>query len=120
MGQRAEALASIAEAVRIRRSLAESHPDAFLPDLALSLSVRGHCLESLGRLSEARDSARESLAILASFYARLPGVFDNLAKATLRDYVLRTEELGDEPDPEVLNPYLHLLKTVEPPEPQKS
>jgi len=40
MGQRAEALVSIAEAVRIHRALAETNPIAFLPDLAITLTIR--------------------------------------------------------------------------------
>ncbi|MET9347714.1 hypothetical protein, partial [Streptomyces termitum] len=36
VGQRAEGLAAMEEAVRIRRALAEANPDAYLPDLATS------------------------------------------------------------------------------------
>jgi hypothetical protein len=41
MGERAEALRSIAEAVQIRRELEKANPDAFLPDLALSQGAWG-------------------------------------------------------------------------------
>ncbi|GHI92513.1 hypothetical protein TPA0905_74270 [Streptomyces olivaceus] len=44
MGQGAEGLAAIEEAVRIHRSLAEANPDAYLPNLALSL--HNLCLRS--------------------------------------------------------------------------
>ena len=38
LGRREEALAAIEEAVTIYRALAEARPDAFLPDLAMSLN----------------------------------------------------------------------------------
>ncbi len=79
----------------------------------MSLSVYGDCLASLERLSDARDAAYESLVCLAPFCARYPGVFDALAKATLRDYVIRTEELGEEPDEALLIQYMDLFKTGE-------
>jgi tetratricopeptide (TPR) repeat protein len=114
MGQHAEALASVAEAVRHYRALANANPDSFLPDLAMSLCVLGNCLAALERLSEARAAAAEALALLAPFCARFPGVFDDLAKVTVRDYWLRTKELGEEPDMELLLPYMHLFEPGEP------
>jgi hypothetical protein len=38
MGQRAEALQSIEEAVRVYRELVEKNREAFLPDLAMALN----------------------------------------------------------------------------------
>ncbi len=113
MGQRAEALTSIAEAVRIRRALAEANPDAFLPNLAMSLSVLGDCLDGVGKLAEGRDAAAESLRVLAPLFSRYPGVFDGLARATVRDYVLRSQRLGLEPDSEILIPYMRLFEEGE-------
>jgi hypothetical protein len=114
MGQHAEALASIAEAVGYHRTLALGNADAFLPDLATSLGVLGDCLAAIERLPEARAAAREALAVLAPFCGRRPPVFDELAKATVRDYVLRTKELGEDPDMELLSPYMHLFAPGEP------
>jgi hypothetical protein len=113
MGQRAEALASIAEAVRIRRALAEANPDAFLHDLATSLSVLGDCLDGMERLAEGRDAAAESLRVLAPSFSRYPGVFDGLAGATCGDYVDRSQRLGMEPDFEILKPYARLFEEGE-------
>jgi tetratricopeptide (TPR) repeat protein len=113
MGQRGEALASTAEAVRISRALAETNPDAFLPDLASSLSVLGDCLDGTDQLPEAFDAAAESLRALSPFVSRHPGVFDGLAKATTRDYVMRSQRLGLDPDFELLNPYLRLFESGE-------
>jgi len=80
----------------------------------MSLSVLGDCLAAAERLREARAAAAEALALLAPFCPRFRGVFDGLAKATVRDYGLRTKELGEEPDMELLLPYMHLFQTGEP------
>ncbi len=110
MGQRADALASIQEAVTIRRALAQANPDAFLPDLGRSLSVYGDRLSETGQLPGACDAARESLEILAPFVHRFPNVFDNLARATVKDYVTRSNQLNQEPDPNLLAHFIHLSK----------
>ena len=110
MGQREAALKSIAEAVGIRRNLASSNPEAFRPDLARSVSVRGGRLEEAERLAEARDAAKEALQLLAPFFTRYPGAHDGLARATVADYLRRCERLSEEPEPEVLEPYLRLTE----------
>ena len=48
LGRREEALAAIEEAVTIRRQLAEARPDAFLPDLAMSLNNQSSRLAEPG------------------------------------------------------------------------
>lgn len=90
-----------------------ANPDAFLPNLATSLRVLGDCLAALERLSEARAAAAEALAHLAPFCARFPSAFDGLAKATVTDYFVRTKELGEKPDMELLRPYIHLIEPGE-------
>jgi len=114
MGQGAEALASAAEAVDRYRALAGSNAEAFLPDLARSLSVLGNCLAALERKLEARAAARDALACLAPFCVRFPGVFDDLARASVRDYLLHVGRLGEVPAEELLTPYIHLFETGEP------
>ncbi len=49
LGRREEALAATQEAVEHYRALAQAHPQAFLPDLAMSLGVHGSVLLALGR-----------------------------------------------------------------------
>ena len=61
MGQRVEALASIAEAVRIRRALAEANPDAFLPNLASSLNNQANRQSAMGQRVEALASIAEAV-----------------------------------------------------------
>ena len=53
LGRREEALAATQEAVDIYRRLAQTRPDAFLPDLAASLNNLGGHLSKLGRREEA-------------------------------------------------------------------
>lgn len=113
MGQRAEALASIAEAVPHYRALAHANPGAFLPNLAKALSVLGDCLEGAERLPEARDAAAESLRVLAPFVSQYPGVFDDLARLACRYYVLRSQKLESELDFEILIPFVPLFEEGE-------
>ena len=62
LGRREEALAATQEAVDIRRRLAQTRPDAFLPDLASSISVMSDVLAALDRHDEAARMATEALA----------------------------------------------------------
>jgi tetratricopeptide (TPR) repeat protein len=63
LGRREEALAASQEAVDIRRRLAQSRPDAFLPDLASSLNNAGAMLSNLGRREEALAASQEAVDI---------------------------------------------------------
>jgi tetratricopeptide (TPR) repeat protein len=53
----------VEEAVAIRRGLAGARPDAFLPDLAMSLNNLSNCLANLGRREEALGAIEEAVAI---------------------------------------------------------
>jgi len=63
MGQWAEALVSISEAVSIRRKLTEANPDAFLPDLAMSLNNQANRQSEMGQRAEALASISEAVSI---------------------------------------------------------
>jgi hypothetical protein len=54
LSRREEALEKAQQAVSINEQLAQARPDAFLPDLARSLSVERDCLRALDRLSGSR------------------------------------------------------------------
>jgi hypothetical protein len=60
--------------VGLYRELAVARPDAFRPELAVSLSVLADCLEANGRLSEAAKSDQESVVTLAPALAKHPTV----------------------------------------------
>jgi tetratricopeptide (TPR) repeat protein len=66
LGRREEALAAIEEAVTTYRQLAAARPDAFLPDLAMSIRNRAHILRALGRDPEAVQAQAEADAIQSS------------------------------------------------------
>ena len=63
LGKNEAALAASQEAVDIRRRLAETRPDAFLPNLATSLNNLGLYLSELGRREEALAASQEGVDI---------------------------------------------------------
>ncbi len=80
LGRREEALAAIEQAVTIRRQLAEARPDAFLPDLAMSLNNQSGCLADLGRREEALAAIEQAVTIRRQLAEARPGAFlPNLA-----------------------------------------
>ncbi|MEV0941768.1 tetratricopeptide repeat protein, partial [Micromonospora wenchangensis] len=63
LGRPEQALTPAEEAVRIRRRLAETNPDAYLPNLAASLNNLGIRLSELGRPEQALTPAEEAVRI---------------------------------------------------------
>jgi tetratricopeptide (TPR) repeat protein len=98
LGRREEALAASKEAVDIRRALAKDRPDAFLPDLATSLSVMSDVLAATGRHAEAAAAAQEALATLAPYVERYPETYAGLARTIGSDLLRYSEAGGVEPD----------------------
>ena len=112
------ALASIEEAVAIRRSLAQARPDAFLPDLAASLGARGLILHEADAAAAAA-SFREGIETLRGPFLALPQAFASLMLALVRGYIDACEATGIAPDNGLLAPIaamLHRLQTDQPPE----
>jgi tetratricopeptide (TPR) repeat protein len=82
MGQRAEALASISEAVNRYRALTRTADGAFLPLLAIALANQANRRMGLGRPAEALESATEAVAIRRKLADIKPDAFlPDLAKA---------------------------------------
>ena len=75
VGRFEEALAAVEQATDAYRSLAETRPDAFLPDLSRSLSNAAKCLLDLGRLDEALVAAQEAVEIYRRLAASRPEAF---------------------------------------------
>jgi len=102
VGRREEALQATQEAVEIRRELARANPQAFLPDLAMSLNNLGHALSSLGRREEALAAAQEAVDLYRELARANPQAFlpdlamslNNLARG-LSDRYARTGRLED-------------------------
>ena len=75
LGDREGALAATQESVTIRRTLAATRPDAFLPDLARALNNLGVDLNSLGDREGALAATQESVSIRRSLAATRPDAF---------------------------------------------
>ena len=102
LGRREEALAAIEEAVAIRRGLARARPDAFLPDLALSLGARGQILAPADAVAAA--SFMEGIKALAEPFLALPQAFAPLMQALCRDYISACEAASQVPGAALLAP----------------
>jgi tetratricopeptide (TPR) repeat protein len=113
LGRRDDALAAAREAVEIRRRLAADRPDAFLPDLATSLNNLGAMLSDLGRREEALAAARDAVAVLAPFFLRLPAAHAQRMATMVGNYLKRCEELGVEPEAELLGPIFATFQILE-------
>jgi tetratricopeptide (TPR) repeat protein len=98
LGRREEALAASQEAVDIRRRLAQTRPDAFLPDLATSISVMSDALAALDRHDDAAKAATQALEVLAPFVERYPQTYNGLARAIGADVLKYSEAAGQMPD----------------------
>jgi len=85
LGRREEALAAAQEAVAIRRQLAQQHPEAFLPDLAMSLRTYGIVLRALSHDAEAVIAFADGLRAILPF-VDVSSAFGELAKNLLQDY----------------------------------
>jgi tetratricopeptide (TPR) repeat protein len=97
LGQREQALAATQEAVDIRRRLAEARPDAFLPDLAMSLGAMSRALGALGHHAEAAQTANQALELLAPFVELYPERFGPLAHAIETDELRYTKTANQLP-----------------------
>ena len=94
LGRREEALAAIEEAVTIRRQLAATRPDAFLPDLAMSLNNQSNRLSELGRREEALAAIEEAVTSYRQLAATRPDAFLPDLAMSLNNQSNRLSELG--------------------------
>ncbi|MFC4532696.1 tetratricopeptide repeat protein [Sphaerisporangium dianthi] len=74
-GRPADAVVPAAEALSIRRRLAQDDPEAYLPWLAISLHNTGLWLHDVGILDEAHELVTESVAIRRRVAAVNPAVY---------------------------------------------
>jgi tetratricopeptide (TPR) repeat protein len=98
LGRREEALAASQEAVDIHRRLAQTRPDAFLPDLARSLGAMSDVLAALDRHEEAARVATQAFEILAPFVERYSQTYQGLARTIAADILRYCEAAGQQPD----------------------
>ncbi|MGD8450188.1 MAG: tetratricopeptide repeat protein [Phycisphaerae bacterium] len=94
LGCREEALAASQEAVDIRRRLAATRPDAFLPYLATSLNNLGNRLRELGRREEALAATQEAAEHYRKLAATRPDAFRPDLAMSLNNLGNSLSELG--------------------------
>src|SRR5205823_3649601 len=75
LGRWEAALAAAEEAVRLYRALAETRPDAFTPDLAMSLNNLANMLRDLGRWEAALAVAEEAVRLYRALAEARPDAF---------------------------------------------
>ncbi|GLX11171.1 hypothetical protein Misp03_80970 [Microbispora sp. NBRC 16548] len=75
VGRREEALEAVTEAVTVYRSLAETRPDAFQPDLAMALNNQATCLSNLGQREKALTAIEEAIKLYRTLAKTRPDAF---------------------------------------------
>jgi hypothetical protein len=94
LGRREEALAASEEAVAGYRRLVEARPDAFQPDLALSLTNLSNHLADLGRREEALAAGLEAVAVYRGLVEARPDAFQPDLALSLTNLSNRLGDLG--------------------------
>ncbi|MEZ4632649.1 MAG: tetratricopeptide repeat protein [Deinococcales bacterium] len=94
LGKRQEAFKATERAVDIREKLAQSNPDAFLPDLATSLNNLGKMYSDLGQRSEALKATERSVAIREKLAQSNPDAFLPDLAMSLNNLGIRYSNLG--------------------------
>ncbi|NVB36648.1 tetratricopeptide repeat protein [Pseudenhygromyxa sp. WMMC2535] len=116
LGDREQALEAAKEAVSIRRQLARTRPDAFLPHLAASLNNLGNRLSELGDHEQALEAAKEAVSIRRQLVKTRPDAFLPHLAASLNNLGNRLSEFGEreqalEAAKEAADIYRQLAKT---------
>ncbi|WP_240486447.1 tetratricopeptide repeat protein, partial [Hyalangium minutum] len=94
LGRREEALVATQEAVVLRRALAQRNPDAFQPDLAMSLNNLGVSLSELGRREEALAATQEAVELYRALAQRNPDAFQPDLAGCFNNLGAMLSELG--------------------------
>ena len=80
-----EASAAYKEALALRRTLATTNPDTYLPDVASTLSSLGNLLGDQKHTDEARAALTESLTLYEQFAKQNPEQFEPCVKTVKRN-----------------------------------
>lgn len=94
IGQRAEALRSVGEAVQIRRKLAEANAKSFLPGLAMSLNNQANRQSEMGQKVEALRSIGEAVAIYRKLAHVNSEMFLHALASSLTNQAALQSEMG--------------------------
>ncbi|MEL7272981.1 MAG: tetratricopeptide repeat protein, partial [Pseudomonadota bacterium] len=98
LGRREEALSAALRAVEIYEGLASDRPDAFLPNLAMGVSVMGDLLGEFERWDEAVSAQKRALETIVTPFRKFPAAHFGLAMQIGLDYMLACQKAGTEPD----------------------
>jgi tetratricopeptide (TPR) repeat protein len=94
LGRREDALAAAEVAVLGHRALVEAQPEAFRPDLAMSLNTLATMLSDLGRREEALAPAEETVRLYGALAEAHPAVFTSDLARSLNNLAIRFSDLG--------------------------
>ncbi|MEU4510926.1 hypothetical protein AB0G05_15660, partial [Nonomuraea wenchangensis] len=92
---RAQALETIQEAVTIRRTLAQTNPAAFLPDLAMSLNNLSIQQSEAGDRAQALETIQEAVTICSALAQTNPAAFLPDLAMSLNNLSIQQSEAGD-------------------------
>jgi tetratricopeptide (TPR) repeat protein len=98
MGRRGKGPGAAQESVEIYRQLVEQEPQAFLPELAVSLNTLGNCFFKVGRWEEALQTCEEAVRALLPFFRALPAAFADRMQTMVENYLRACREVGKTPD----------------------
>ena len=82
------------EAADLYRGLARARPEAFTPDLAMSLNNLANALSELGRRDEALTAAQEAADLYRGLARARPEAFTPDLATSLNNLAIRLSELG--------------------------
>jgi hypothetical protein len=98
LGRREDALSTAQQATDLYRELARARPDAFLPDLAMSLNNLAKMLSDLGRREDALATAQQAVDLRRELARARPDAFlPNLA-VSLNNLAKMLSDLGHRED----------------------
>jgi hypothetical protein len=113
LGRSREALTAAGEAVAIYRDLASQRPDAFRPDLAISLSAYANCLDALGWSGKAIAADVTAIVTLSPAFVARPAVLRYWMLQIVRQYYHLCERLGVAVDEALLAPIVDALQKLD-------
>ena len=82
--------------------MAAARPDAFLPDLAMSLHNQSGVLSDLGRRENALATIEEAIRLILPLLGRTPYVLPDSGLQLLQNYLKVCDGLEQEPDEELV------------------
>lgn len=86
------------------------NPDAFRPNLAMSLAVQGQLLKNRGQRGDALKIFEEGIAVLTPHFLNMPDAFRELIMVLVNHYLATAEELETEPSLVLLAPILDSVR----------